>query len=268
MFKLPHVTGVFALGILCCAGFGQPQQPPSFSRDICVKVRDGKGAEYAAFLRDTTMKLAKVRLDAGMYASFVIAQAIEPVGRSARCDYHLVYGYTGFPPEGAGAEQTVADMKKAGITMTREQMNAKRDELSYLVGVDIWRGSQSVGTPVKGGYARLNYFKTKPGANLGEWLRMESTGWKPLAEAMAKDSGTAWFVFGLAMPGGTSLPYNGLTVDAFPSWDALGKGVPPRATWNKVHPEMDYAAYTNQLGNLVERPRVDTVRLVEVMGGK
>jgi hypothetical protein len=110
-------------------------QPPSFSRDICVKVRDGKGAEYAAFLRDTTMKLAKVRLDAGMYSSFVIAQAVEPVGRSARCDYHIVYGFVGFPPENPSAEQTASDMKKAGIAMSGEQVAAKRGELSYLVGI-------------------------------------------------------------------------------------------------------------------------------------
>ena len=41
------------------------QQPVSFNRDYCVKVRDGKWAESATFLHDVTTKLAKVRLDAG-----------------------------------------------------------------------------------------------------------------------------------------------------------------------------------------------------------
>src|SRR6266567_968281 len=263
MIKLPKATVVFALGVFCFVGLGQAQEAPRFSRDLCVKVKDGKGAEYAAFLRDVTTKLVKVRMDAGMYSSFVIAQAVAPAGRSARCDYHLVYGSIGFPPEGRGAEQTAADMKKAGIAMSREQMNAKRDDLSFLVGVDIWRGQQSVGAAAKGGYARLNYYKTKPGATLGDWVRMESTGWKPLAESMAKDNGTAWLVFTLAMPGGASLPYNGLTVDVFPSWSALGQGFPARTMWNKVHTDMDFAAYTNQMENIVERPRIDTVRLVE-----
>jgi hypothetical protein len=97
---------------------------------------------------------------------------------------------------------------------------------------------------------------------------MESTGWKPVAESFSKELGTAWVVFTLAMPGGTGLPYNGLTVDIFPSWEALGKGVPARATWNKVHPEMDFAAYGTQMANIAERPRIDTVRLVEVIQGK
>lgn len=267
-FNLPKLAGVFTLGISSCIGVAQPPQPAPYSRDICVKVKDGKGAEYAAYLQDVTVKLARVRIDSGMYSSFVIAQAVAPAGRSARCDYHLVYGSMGFPPQGPGPEQTVADMKKAGITMTRQQSIAKRDETSFLVGVDIWRGQQNVGTSAKGGYARLNYYKTKPGASVGDWLRLEGTGWKPLAEAIAKEFGTGWIVASLAMPGGTDLPYNGLTADIFPSWDALGKGFPVRATWNKIHPEMDFATYSSRIANVVDRPRVDTVRLVEVMRGK
>jgi hypothetical protein len=268
MSKLVGATGVFALGMLCCSlASGQAQETPRFSRDACVKVRDGKGSEYAAFLRDVTAKVAKVRVDEGYYASYTITQAVAPAGQSARCDYHLVTSYIGFPPESA-PERLATDLERAGVKMSVEAMIARRNELTTLVSMDTWRWHERVGTFKKGSYARLNYYKVQAGM-MGEWTRMESTGWKKIAEAMAGENpGMAWRVATLSMPGGVSLPYNAMTVDVFPSWAALGKGIPARATWNKVHPNTDMSAYMERLGRIVERPRVDIVRIVEMMEGK
>ena len=258
-------SGVLTLGIFCCSlASSQTQGPQFYARDTCVKVKEGKAQEYTAYLRDVTVKLVKVRVDAGAIATYTIAQAVAPVGRAARCDYHLVTGYNGFPPEAPSAEQTAADMKKAGISMSREAMVSKRDELSSLVGVDTWNYRERVGTPQKGGYARINYDKIHPGMG-AEWLALESNGWKQLAEAASTEHGTAWRVASLAMPAGASLPYNAMTVDIFPSWAALGRGLPTRALWNKVHPNTDMTAHLSRLSTIRDRPRVDTVRLIEVL---
>lgn len=260
-----HIAAIAT--IVCCdqAAFAQQQTAPrQYSRDSCVKVRDGKAAEYAAFLRDVTTKLYKVRVEAGDAASFVIARAVEPAGRSARCDYHIVVGYDGFPPEAAGAEKTAADLKKAGIAMTRDQMLAKRDELSFLVSTDTWAWDNRVGTIQAGGYGRLNFYKVKAGA-IGDWRRYETTGWKPLAEALSKEKGTSWSSATLSMPGGTALPYNALTVDGFPNWAAVGAGVPVRQMWSKVHPNSDMTAHTERVNSVADRPRIDWVRFVEVI---
>lgn len=268
LFHTRKTTAIYfaTLATVICshAAFGQQQGQRPYSRDVCVKVRDGKSAEYTAFLRDVTTKLNKVRVDNGDIASFVIARAVEPAGRSARCDYHIVTGYDGFPPEPAGAEKTAADMKKAGIAMTREQMNAKRDELSFLVSSDIWAWDNRVGTVQKGGYGRLNFYKVKNGS-MGDWRRYETTGWKPLAEALSKEKGTSWSSATLAMPGGTALPYNALTVDGFPNWAMVGAGVSTRQTWNKVHPNSDISAHTERVNSVADRPRIDWVRFIEVI---
>ena len=257
--------GVLTLGIFCCSmASSQTQDQQSYGRDNCVKVKEGKAQEYATYLRDVVVKLAKVRVDAGAVVSYTIAQAVAPAGRAARCDYHILAGYNGFPPEAPSAEQTAADMKKAGLSMNLEAMIAKREELSYLVGVDIWMYRERVGTPKKGGYARINYDKVHPGMG-AEWATLESNGWKQLAEAASKEYGTAWRAASLAMPGGANLPYNAMTVDIFPSWAALGKGIPARDLWNKVHPSRDMTAHLNRLSTIRDRPRVDTVRLIEVI---
>ena len=254
-------SGVVTLGIFWCST-ASSQSQPFFARDTCVKVKEGKTREFEAYVQEVTVKLAKVRVDAGTIVTYTIAQAVAPVGRAARCDYHFVAGYNGFPPEAPSPEQTATDMKKAGISMSREAMLTKRDELSNLVGVDVWVYRERVGTAKKGGYARINYDKVHPGMG-AEWATLESTGWKQLAEAAAKEYGTAWRVASLVMPGGANLPYNAMTVDIFPSWDALGKGLPTRDIWNKVHPNTDMSAHLNRLSVIRDRPRVDTVRLVE-----
>ena len=263
MNKSFTMSSVLTLGLICSsAALGQAQGPALFARDICVKVRDGKAQEYSAFLQNVTAKLAAVRVGSGAYVSYAVAQAIAPIGRSARCDYHLVTTYAGFPPDAPGAEQTAADMKKAGITMSREAMIAKRDELTYLVGIDTWRWRERVGRSAKGAVARINYDKVQSGMG-AEWLNLESNGWKQLAEAASKEHGTGWRSATLVMPGGEDLPYNAMTIDVFPNWAALSKGLPTREIWNKVHPNNDMSAHMARLAAIRNRPRVDVVRLIE-----
>lgn len=263
MSAFARLFPVLALGVLAYSQTpAQSQEQPYYVRDVCVKVKQGKWQEYRTFLRDIAAKLAKARVDAGSIASFTIAEAVAPSGRSARCDYHLVTGFNGFPPETPTPEQTDADLKRAGITLAREAILAKRDELTELVSVDTWRYHQRLGTARKGGYARINFDKVHPG-KFGEWLNLEATGWKQLAEAAAKEYDTGWRVAGLVMPAGESLAYNAMTVDLFPSWEALGKGLPVRSIWNKVHPNSDMSAHLNRLAAIRDRPRVDTVKLIE-----
>jgi hypothetical protein len=148
--------------------------------------------------------------------------------------------------------------------MTVEQRNAKRDQLSYLVSTEYWRVRDFVGGVTKGGYVRVNHYKTKPGM-LADWTNGELSGWKPLAELMAKEMpGRGWGVYTLALPGGTSLPYNAMTVDLMPNWAAV-EGGSVRAHWMKVHPNMDMTAYIDKMGAIAERVDIHTFRIIETM---
>jgi hypothetical protein len=263
MNRLISIGSVVAL-VLTGGSIAFAQQPaPYYTRANCVKVRDGKAVEYAAYLRDVTGKLAKYRVDNGIYAAFSLSQAVFPAGRAAMCDYIIAYQSNGFPPEAPTPEQADADYKTAGVNMTRQERAAKLNELSYLVKTELWRRSNSVGTVAKGSYLRINYFRVNPGM-LGDWMTSEANGWKQLAEAAAAEiPGTGWSEWTLVMPGGQSLPYNARTIDVFPTWDAMGKGLPVRALWTKAHPNVDYTTHMNKLNTLAERPRVDVYKVVE-----
>lgn len=70
------------------------------------------------------------------------------------------------------------------------------------------------------------------------------------------------------LPAGEDLTYNAMTYDGFPNWAALGKGLPTRETWQKVHPEMDITQCTSRVAAVSDRPRVDIVKLVELIREK
>jgi hypothetical protein len=70
----------FAL-LLSAPGYGHPPPQNGYLRVLCVKAKEGKLAETRAFMLDSTAKLAKVRMDAGVYSSFAVAEAVAPSGR-------------------------------------------------------------------------------------------------------------------------------------------------------------------------------------------
>src|ERR1035441_7906481 len=110
-----------------CLFIAAAQDQPAYVRDACVKVAPGKSAEYAAMLRDVTAKQMRVRIDDGHAAWWLALSSVVPAGAAARCDYHVVIGYAGFPPEGS-AEQTTAELKKAGLNMTSAE---------YVIGTEL-----------------------------------------------------------------------------------------------------------------------------------
>src|SRR6185437_15970194 len=256
---------ITAAALAAISGALTAQTKPDYVRSVCVKVRDGKQQAYAGFLRDVVTKTAQVRVDAGIYSAFVIMRSVEPVGQSARCDYRLAYVSPGFPEEPLTRQQVSADLTESGVLMSYDQMVAKRNELSYLVGMEIWRRREIVGESVVGGYARLNYYKVKPGHTSTEWLELEGTGWKPLAESQAKSTkGSAWSASALVAPNGTGYAYNGITVDSYPSWTALANAGSPRAAWDQIHPHQEFTAYIDRVNGAVDRVSMELVKYVEI----
>lgn len=260
---------VTAAALAAMSGALTAQTKPDYVRSVCVKVRDGKQQAYAESLRDVVTKTAQARVDAGIYSAFLIMKSVEPIGQSARCDYRLVSVSPGFPEEPLTRQQVSADLTKSGVVMSYDQMVATRNELSYLVGMEIWRRREIVGQSVVGGYARLNYYKVKAGHTPAEWLELEGAGWKPLAESQAKDTkGSAWSASSLVAPNGTSYPYNGITVDSYPSWAALANAGSPRAAWDQIHPNQEFTAYMDRVNSAVDRVSMELVNYVEILRGK
>ncbi len=223
------------------------QNTPVFSRDFCLKVNAGKQADYAALLPDAA-KMNQVRVNEGRLLRWMALGAVVPLGTAARCDYHIILTYSGFPSELPTVQETGADLERAHVKMTGQQFTARRDADTTIAGLDIWQRVEAVGQmPRKGNYLQINYYQPKPG-KYDDWVKLETSGWKPFAEHVAKEMpGTGWLVAGLVMPAGDRLHYTGMTVDVYPSWEAMGKGIPYQEMWPKVHSDMSMNDFMSKL---------------------
>jgi len=250
-----------ALGLAEEASYAQGQPEVWTTREYCVKVAPGKGREYEAFLRDVAVPLNQSRADAGEFEWFGVARAVAPVGSSARCDYRVAYTYKGNPPEDATNDQLSAALKRAGLGLTAEQMAEKRSALIQLVSLDFWYSFENVGPRwKKDSYLRFNHWNVKTG-QYEEYLRLERAYWK------AGGTGS-WALVGLWMPGGDAVPYNAMTIDVFPTWDGLLKGVPLDELWSKVHPSTTVADAMSQQDKVRSLHYQEIYKLVERVEGK
>lgn len=242
------VLAVFSFSSISAQG--QAAEIEEYVRDVCLKVTPGKGAELAKMLHDVGAKLARLRVDEGRASWWSAQRAVVPVGSDARCDYHILYGYPGFPPESLSQEQLSADLKKAGVGMSHAELASRRNDLATVVNLDIWRIVGRVGQGELGSYVVHNLYKAKPG-QANEWIRLETEGWMPLAKAYAEEGpGRGWAAAVLAMPAGGDLDYNAITADIFPNWAALGKGVGAAERWPKIHPGISFTDYFSLFDNV------------------
>jgi hypothetical protein len=59
-----------------------------------------------------------------------------------------------------------------------------------------------------------------------------------------------------------------MTVDVFPDWAAVGRGVSVQELWPKVHPELTTADYMDKLGAASDRYRTELYEVVELVRPK
>src|SRR5213076_984327 len=130
--------------------------------------------------------------------------------------------YPGLPPEPLGMGDLGPALKKAGLSMTAEEYMARRDSMSSLVTSGLWQNYLAVGSMQKGDYVVVNETKA---ADVDEWVAYEKKAWQPIAEQLVKDGkARGWSVNVLVLPQrGRETRMNGVTVDVFPSWDAMIK---------------------------------------------
>jgi hypothetical protein len=258
---------LLAVASAASPAFAQYPAAAPTARAYCIKVNPGKGAEFEAYLRDVSLPLAQARADSGEFAWAMVTRSLYPAGTSAACDYSVIYGYKGLPPEEASSASLDAALKKTKIPLTAEQMIARRSSLITLAAAELWFGVDGTGPAIgKGGYMRVNHYKIKPG-QWDEWVKAERAGWKPLVEEWNKAGGKGgWSVYGLMMPAGDSMPYDGATVDTFADWNGLIGGVPVGELWSKVHPGFSISEVLANLDKVRSIHDVSISRIEAVVG--
>ena len=227
-----------------------------------------KAAQFESFVREFFMPMEKALADNGVQAWWMLARAVVPMGKSAPCDYRGVEGFNGYPADPDALDAVNAAFKRAKLNMTATEMYTKLGAMSELVDVEYWVMADGVGGgQEKGSYLILNHYKT---SNPSEWLRLETTYWKPLVAEHVKGGATAgWSAWEMWIPGGAgpgdSKLYNVQTVDQFPDWNSLVHGIPLGELWPKVHPHQEMTPFFDADAKVVSTYDREIFKVVDIV---
>lgn len=240
----------------CLAPVCAQTSSPGYHTVACFKVKPDSAAAYRKFAADEVHKIAQGRVDSGEITAYYLLRAVFPQGESAECDY---VGVAIFPsaPHILGKEELSAAIQKAGLTITPEDYANHRNALATLVSVEVFQNQVFVGGPKKGDYFQVNYMRLAD-ADINDYIAYEKKVWKPLAEAYLKDGKrTGWSLNLRVMPAGADLPYQAVTVDIFPSLDAVFADDPQfYDRFKKAHPDMELGTTFEQYEKLRARAMV------------
>ena len=240
------------------------QQPATGYHTVaCLKVKPENAAEFQKFLADFSHKIAQGRVDNGEVTTWYLLRAVLPQGTSAECDYLFVAMFPG-APHLAGPEYLSAAIKKAGLSISPQDYVNRRNALSAIESVAIFQNQAFVGSAKKGDYFRVNYMKVP---NVDDWVAYEKKVWKPLAEAFQQEGLLdGWSINAQVLPGGSDLPYQAVTVDVFPSFNAIFADDPKFAErFRKVHPDMELGTTFEQFAKLRTIESIKVFELEDVI---
>jgi hypothetical protein len=251
---------------LAAGALNAQQQPAYYQTTACIKVTPGKFTEYRQFVDDTSKKMAEARAKAGEIVSWAFLRSIMPAGAEARCDYSISTTYEGIPPKPLDRDGLASSLERAGVKMTAAQYLGKRDSLSQLVAMEMWRTRVRVGQPEKGHYLFINHMKVH---NAADYYKFETEIWRPLAEAWIKEgTQSGWQFSTLLLPGGTDVKYAARSVDIYPSWEATFKARNPQEIFKKAHPDKDYQQTMGSLTKLRDLAQRDLMVIEERVAKK
>jgi len=249
------------------AGQLEAQQQPVYYQTLnCIKVMPGKGREYTQFVRDTSMKVAQVRADAGEILTWSLLGSVMPAGQEARCSHMIATLFEGSPPAPRGPEVFEKALQKAGVNMTASDWTTKLNSLSSLVSTEMWRHRIRLGAPQKDHYLFLNYMKVH---DAPEYNDFENAIWRPMAEEWVKEGSQSGWVFATkVLPSGTDTTYAAYSADIYPSWDAAFKQRSVQTTFEKVHSGKNYQQTMTRLGKVRDLARRELWVVVERVAKK
>lgn len=212
------------------------QEPSGFHRVACIKVAPQNNDAFRKFVNDDVIKVEQAEIKSGILSGWMLMHSVIPSGQSAQCDYLSIGILPGSPTQHPNALSDA--IKQTGLKMTADEFISKRDSLTTLVSNDLFQTRVMVGGIKKGDYLEVLYQQT---SNQQAWLANDIKVWKPIAESMLKDgTRTGWFAVFRILPAGSSMKYNAINVDVFPSLEAVFKGDPQfQNRWKTAHPDMD-----------------------------
>jgi len=239
----------------------QPNSLPYTQKLTLIKVQPGKGSEWLKMTREESMKLAKMRVDAGEIVAWTLLRSVYPAGEEARAHYAVSVLNEGPPARPKSITDLEADLKKAGLEMSAEDYRSKRNAISTQVATELWRIREHVAAPQKDHYVFLNFMKVH---DTEAYNVFESKVWRPMAESWVTEGAMSGWLFATKiLPGGTDTVYSAYSADMFPTWEAAFANRSMEAKFEKTHPGKSYQQASTDMPKLRSLSKRELWMIVE-----
>ncbi len=196
---------VLALSMVMAPAHAQDAPTAKVARVEFMKILPGKGAEYQKLESLWKTEIHQDRVNKGQVESWNLFVAMYPGGTKREYDVVAMHIFSSF---------------EKMETMLDEAQNAKvqkfpaANELREMVRYEIWGLGATAGDPFAGNFADVRFHKAING-NGAEYVGAIRDLWKPLNEELIKKgSRKGWLFFSVMFPGGTSRPYDWITLDS------------------------------------------------------
>lgn len=266
------VSIAYAIAAIALISIPQPvlaqAEPAVWSSYTCIRIEPGKGAEFEKLILDNYPQMIRVLMEEKRLVWWGFHRGVTPAGEDPRCNYIISSVSLGAPAAPLTRAEIEQHMKKAGLTMTYGQFQAKRNAIAKTVTTGTSRQFAMVGRIEKGDYYALNYMKSMPGKT-ADYAKFELEVWRPMvAEEIARGGlWKGWSASRLWYPWGESTEFDFVTLDVFRDWESVWK---PQAmsesVVSKVFPGKTLAEITAPLPGLRKQVRRELFRVIEAIG--
>jgi hypothetical protein len=201
--------------------------------------------------RETTYwsQIAKKAIDDGKMNQWELWQRF---GGMNMDDDSYNFVFTNTFPDKAAMDNMGAIWNPAAVLPNVRPADLETNSLSHVVHTLVIE--QQGATGVQSNFIRVNYAQV---SDMTNYLRLENENWKPFITKMMEEKKTScvgWGVWNVIYPQGTSMPFNGFTVDYY---NKLSEAVLP--SWGE---EVEFPDFT-EYGQTMERVKIQVYGLVK-----
>ena len=195
-------------------------QPFQFVQVDYMKVQPGKGSDYVRMERELFKPIHEDRVKNGKIVSWNLWAVRIAGGSGAPYGYATSTGFANFAAIESPYQGT--DPAKIHPNLAQGELGARAAAARDLVRSDVLSVvAATEGEPKSRRYASVHFHKATPG-KAGDYVRALREYWKPLHDQLVKSGKIAgWVATAVRYPGGSSRPYDFVTVMFYENFAAI-----------------------------------------------
>lgn len=259
--------GLALLGVTTLAQPALAQDDVIIARVVYMKAEPADAGDYVTLEREIWKPIHQERANDGRLLGWDLYAVRYPEGTGHDYNYLTVEYY-----------DTLADLDSLEYERYAERAHPDKDlnelvQQTYdardLVRSEVWTRVDEVTpeeSPAQAPFLEVSYMKVEPGG-IEEYVSLEQDIWKPVHQVrLDAEMIAGWALWQMALPGGTSQPYNHATATIYRSMADMSESYPENV-WEEVHPDPSTDEITQETLETRDLVQTELWELIDSVSG-